>query len=313
MFLLLAISCMDREIVDSGDDTPRLEVPAAGEGFQLEFHSTVEPYTESWDCAVYEIPIDEVHNVNSVQYLNNEGTHHVTLSSLGFNSAGELDPGMYDCNDLYTQGTVMESAAMIWGNQGEGEGVMQLPEGVAAQLPPNMTLIHELHYVNTTDETIELYSYVNALTIRDSEVVNGIWGGSIRDEHLNLPAEGLHSEWSRCEFNRDVEVIFLASHTHELGVKFEVRRWNGTEVSDVFYENTDWHDPKIVQYDPPMVIPQGEGYEFTCTWDNTRGEELHYGLTSLDEMCNLAVVHTPFDMDALCEVVETSDGVLYKP
>jgi hypothetical protein len=40
---------------------------------------------------------------------------------------------------------------------------------------------------------------------------------------------------------------------------------------------------------------------------------VNYGLTSTDEMCNLAIVHTPFNMSALCEVVETSDGVLWSP
>lgn len=313
MFLLLALSCTDREPADSGNDGPALEPPPPGQGFQLEFHSSVEPYSESWDCAVYDIPIEELQNVNSVEYLNNPGTHHVTLSTLGFNSGGALEPGMYDCTELYTQGDVMETAIMVWGNQGEGEGTMTLPEGIVAPLPPNMTLIHELHYVNTTAEPVDLYSYVNAWTIPEGQVDAGIWGGSVRDEHINIPASGEHSEWSRCVFNRDVEVLFLASHTHELGVNFEIRPFDGTEVGDVFYANDDWHDPKIVQYDPPMTIPEGEGFEFTCTWDNTRGEEINYGLTSLDEMCNMAVVFTPMDMDGLCQVVETSDGVLYEP
>lgn len=312
MFLLSLLSCLDKEGSDSGA-VIGLEPPPSGQGFQLAMTSQVEPYTEAWDCAVYEIPIDEVKNVNSVVYLNNEGSHHVTLSTLGFNSAGALEPGLYDCNELYTQGTIMETATMIWGSQGEGSGTMQLPEGVVAQLPPNMTLIHELHYVNSGAEAVDLYSYVNAMTIPDSQVIDGIWGGSVRDENINLPAAGEHSEWSRCVFNRDVEVIFLASHTHELGVKFEIRPFDGAEVGELFYENDDWHDPKIVQYDPPLVVPQGQGFEFTCTWDNTRGEAIQYGLTSQDEMCNLAVVHTPFDMGALCEVVETSDGVLYTP
>ena len=93
MFLLFALSCTDREPVDSGHDGPSLEPPPPGQGFQLEFHSSVEPYSESWDCAVYDIPIEDLQNVNSVEYLNNPGTHHVTLSTLGFNSGGALEPG----------------------------------------------------------------------------------------------------------------------------------------------------------------------------------------------------------------------------
>ncbi len=93
MTLLLLAACLDKESKDSAP-VVGLEPPPAGQGFQLAMTSHVEPYTEAWDCAVYEIPIDEVENVNSVVYLNNEGSHHVTLSTLGFNSAGALEPGL---------------------------------------------------------------------------------------------------------------------------------------------------------------------------------------------------------------------------
>jgi len=110
-----------------------------------------------------------------------------------------------------------------------------------------------------------------------------------------------------------VEVLFLASHTHELGIEFTVAPFDGTTTGDIFYTNDDWHDPKIIQYDPPLVIPAGQGFEYACTWRNDRDEDVSYGLESTDEMCNLAIVHTPMDLNALCEVVETSDGVLWAP
>ncbi len=71
--------------------------------------------------------------------------------------------------------------------------------------------------------------------------------------------------------------------------------------------------PKITQYDPPMVVPAGTGFEYSRTWNNWRDEPVSYVLTSEDEMCNLAIVHTPSNRSARCEVVETSDGVLWSP
>lgn len=310
--LLTAMSCTSPQ--DSAEPLPTLAPPAPGEGFQVSLTTHAEPYSEIWDCAVFDIPTDELAPVNWVKYLQNDGLHHVTLSTLGFNTAGTMEPGMYDCNDLYADPVFMEDAVMIFGNQGEGEGEMHLPEGVAAQLPPTLALVYEVHYVNASPDPVDVYSYLNAYTIPDSEVESGIWGGSVRDEHINLPGNAVgYSEWSRCVMNTDVEVLFLASHTHELGVKFEIAHWDGETVGETFYSNDDWHDPKIVQYEPPMVLPQGQGFQFTCTWDNPNPDPVTYGLTSTDEMCNLAIVHTPFDMNALCEVVETSDGVLYTP
>jgi hypothetical protein len=104
----------------------------------------------------------------------------------------------------------------------------------------------------------------------------------------------------------------VASHTHALGRKFTVAQFDGQAAGEVFYSNSDWHTPKIVQYDPPMIVPKGSGFEWTCTWKNPNDKVVNYGLDASDEMCNLAIVHTPFSTSAKCEVVETSDGVLWE-
>jgi hypothetical protein len=310
--LLLMLACTG-EVLDSAPEAPLLEPPDPSEGFQLSMTATAEPYSEVWACEVYPIPAEELSNVNWIEFAQNPGTHHMTLSAPSLYEQGTIEYGRHDCEELYRNSDLMGDATMFYGNQGTAEGEMHLPEGVAAQLPPNIDVLHEVHYVNPTDETVELYSLVNAYTIPSSEVTSGIWGGSVRDENIFIPPASTHTEWSRCVMNRDVEVLFLASHTHELGVNFEIRRFDGVDVGEVFYTNDDWHDPKIVQYEEPLVVPEGEGFEWACTWDNPSGDEITYGLTAADEMCNLAIVHTPFDLSALCEVVETSDGVLYVP
>jgi len=291
------------------EPTPTLEPPAPGDGFQMAMSTTVEPGSEAWICSVYPIPITETAPVHSVEFIQNEGMHHMTLSTTGVNGP-EIEYGLHDCNVLYEQ--MMDSFTMIFGSQSTDYGDMILPDGIAASLPPDIDIVHEVHFINTTDEPIELYSVVNAYTIPEDEVVAGIWGGQVRDETIHIPANSQHTEWTRCLMNREVDVLFLASHTHDLGVEFTIAPYDGTTVGDVFYRNTDLHDPMIVQYDPPMPLPVGQGFEYTCTWDNPRDEPIEYGTSTLDEMCNLALVHTPMDILAKCEVVETSDGVLWE-
>ena len=316
IFALQACTPESVEPTDSGGDGgsvvgPTLEPPPEDEGFQVSMTTVAPPYTEVWVCEVYPIPIDETANVNWVQYEQNAGTHHMTLSTPGLIDI-DLPAGTYDCDQLY-QDVLMENQIMFFGTQGEPEGELHLPQGVAAQMPPELTIVHEIHFVNTTDQEIELYSRVNGWTIDSDEVVDGIWGGSVRDENINVPAGTRTTEWSRCVMNTDVEVQFLASHMHELGVEFTIAPFDGKTTGDVFFTNDDWHDPLITQYDPPRVVPAGQGFEWSCTWENDREQEAAYGLTAQDEMCNLALVHTPFDVTAQCEVVETSDGVLWEP
>ncbi|HIA04718.1 MAG TPA: hypothetical protein EYN66_22965 [Myxococcales bacterium] len=315
MTALTLLSCTESESTNqvSGDEFVPIEAPPKGQGFQLSMEYEVPPYTEAWICDVYPMPNTEFANVNLVKVQQTPGTHHTTLSTLGLTGGSGLEYGRFDCADVYGDSSLMQDQIMFYGNQGDAEHEMQLPKGIAATLPPALDVIHEMHFVNVTDKPVKLYSYINAWTIPGDEVISGIWGGSVRDEHINIPAKSEHSEWSRCVMNEDVEILFVASHTHALGTKFEVALFDGETTGDVFYTNTDWQTPRIIQYEEPIVVPKGQGFEWRCTWKNPRDEIINYGLNSTDEMCNLAIVHTPFSISARCEVVETSDGVLWTP
>jgi hypothetical protein len=310
---LALVACSDDSDPAPTADPTALEPPPEGQGFQVSIEAEVPPFSELWLCDVYRMPYEGGVNVNRVEVKQTEGTHHLTLSTLGLGGDQAIAHGRYDCNELYGDSSLMENQVMFFGNQGSAHDELMLPPGIAAQLPPDLDVIHEIHFVNTSAEPLKIFSRVNAWTVPDSEVESGIWGGSVRDEHINIPAMTEHSEWSRCVFNEPVEILFLASHTHGLGKEFSIRPFNGETVGDVIYTNTDWHVPLITQYDPPIVVPAGEGFEWTCKWDNPNPEEVHYGMRAVDEMCNLAVVHTPFSVTARCEVVETSDGVLWDP
>lgn len=314
--LFLLLSLLPSLACEGGDDEaplwpePTLEPPAPGEGFQMALDYTVEPGQEVWICNVFAIPVDSPAPVYSVEFEQTPGMHHMTISSTGLNPP-PVDYGLRDCGPLYDE--LMDNVVAVFGSQGAAHDVMNLPPGVAATLPSNLDIIHEMHFVNVTDEPVTIFSRVNAYTMDAADVDQGIWGGQVRDEHINIPAASSHTEWSRCVFNRDVEVLFLASHTHGLGEEFTVAPFDGTTVGEVFYVNDDLHDPKIVQYIEPRVVLAGEGFEWTCTWSNPGDLPVEYGTTSQDEMCNLAIVHTPFDPSAQCEVVSTSDGVLWAP
>ena len=330
--LILAFGCTAKDDpIESRDEEatpeerPVLTPPEEGEGFQMAMYGTAPPLSEVWLCEVYPLPIEAsgLTAVQSVEYNQNEGMHHFTLSALGFSLSGTetenpIAHGSYDCEDLYSDSTVMEEAIMVFGGQGDAFGEMAFPEGTVANVPATIDVLHELHYVNPTEETVDVYSEVNAYIIDQSEVEKSMWGGSVRDENINIPvADETYEEWSRCEFNEDVEVLVLAGHQHELGTRFDIAPYDGEsgEVGDVFFSNDDWHTPMITQYDPPMMVPAGHGFEWTCAWKNTTGEPVNYGNKSTDEMCNMAVVFRPVDgmlsLTAACEVVETSDGVIW--
>lgn len=308
--LVVLMACSgDDDKTPATDALPTLAPPPEGEGFQMSMTGMAPAYSEVWLCNVYNLDTNEVAPVHQVEYLQNPGLHHMTLSTTAL-AGTVLENGTYDCADLYSDTEFMQDAVMMFGSQGNAEGTLTLPEGVAVSLPAGLQVVHEVHYVNTTDTDEEVYSYVNGWTIPPDEVVDGVWGGSVRDENIEIPPNSTHTEWSRCVMNADVQVQFLASHTHALASNFTIAPFDGQTTGDVIFSNDDWHDPKITQYTTPIQVPAGQGFEFSCTWNNTSSGTIRYGVNADDEMCNMAIVFTPFNMNAACEVVETSDGVL---
>jgi hypothetical protein len=328
MIALALVGCSEKSS-DSGavasEGRPVLEAPSSLDGFQLSMYGTAPPFSEVWLCSVYPLPVEAAGftAVQSVEYNQNEGTHHFTLSALGFSLSGTetespIEHGTYDCNELYSDSALMEEAVMVFGGQGEPQGEMVFPEGTVANVPATIDVLHEVHFVNPTPDEVEIYSEVNAYTVPQTAVEKSIWGGSVRDENIEIPPNSVHTEWSRCVFNEDVEVLLLAGHQHELGTRFDIANYNGEtgEVGEVFFSNDDWHTPNITQYSTPLAMNAGQGFEWTCEWNNTTDETVVYGNDSTDEMCNMAVVFRPVEgmisMTAACEVVEASDGVLWE-
>lgn len=313
--IVLTFSCKDQS-TDSAVPAagPTLVPPDPDDGFQFAFSTTVEPYSEAWVCGVYPAPYEALSPVNWVEYEVTPGLHHTTIATPSlFGSV--LEAGSYDCKELIdvTMGEDSDYIMAFGLGAGEPTGEIRLPDGVAANLPAGIDIIHEIHFVNPTDQPIEAYSYINAYTLPFDEVEEGIWGGQIRDETISIPPQSEATEWSRCIMNEDVDIHFLASHTHELGTNFTIRTFDGKDVGDVIFSNDDWHDPKITQYDPPLVVPAGTGLEWSCDFYNPTDAEVTYGDGASFEMCNMTLVHTPQSLTAWCDVVETSDGVLWKP
>jgi hypothetical protein len=120
-------SLAQEEMGRGSDFYQRAFASVQGEGFQLSMNTVVDPYAEAWICSVYPIPIDEPADVNSIEFIQTEGLHHMTLSTPSlFDSP--LPHGMYNCEDLYTE--MLADQVTFYGNQGFAEGTMFLPEGV---------------------------------------------------------------------------------------------------------------------------------------------------------------------------------------
>lgn len=289
-----------------------LAAPSPDEGFQVSIHATAAPGTEIWKCEILPalpvLPSDPdalFHFVNSVQSRQNSNVHHADLMTL-FYTGLAIQPGQYDCADLYAEHTeLMEEGVIVYGAQ-LPDARLDLPEGVAASVPITGGYMLEVHYVNASTEPVDVATYINAYTMPAAEVVDTIAGDANRDFDIVIPPGAVdHVEWTRCVFTDDVDLLFLSSHTHALAKHFELRTFDGTHVADIVYANDDWHSPQILALDPPVHIAAGTGFEYSCVYDNPSDVEVNWGFLAEDEMCQFAYVFVG-DSSIKCETVATS-------
>ncbi len=304
----LAQGCLSEAV----PKTVLLAAPPAGAGFQVSIQAHAPARSEIWRCEVfYGVDVGDdrlVANVNRVVTQQSPNVHHADLMTF-FYTGLTLKAGQYDCTALYAENPeLMEQGLFIFGSQEEHTEVT-LPPGTVAQVPTSIGYMYEVHYVNTTDNDVEVESYLNGYVIADSAVTNTIYGGVNRDRELNIPP-GTHSEWTRCVFSAAVDVLFISSHTHQLGASVDIKRFDGTDTLETLYQNDDWHRPLIAEQKPPLHFEAGEGVEYACHFNNITDSDVHWGLTAADEMCQIGYAFTPGDRSIQCTTVETSDGVL---
>lgn len=293
---------------DSGPQPDDLPPPAEGEGFQMGIDTVAGPGDEIWACYVADLPGDGLTAVNRVESIQTQGVHHMDVMALGLLNL-PIEPGMHDCATLYdTYAAMMEDGIFLFASQNESES-LQLPENVAAVVPGDLRVMVEMHYVNPTPYEVDVWSRINAYTMPLDEVEDQIWGSAVRDSDIAVPPQtDDHVEWTRCVMNRDVDLLMLSSHTHELATRVDVFAFDGAERGAMLYQNLDWHAPPLLQFPEPLHVPAGTGFEFQCHYRNDGDREVNWGFGADDEMCQIAIVHTPFDVFAACEAVETGAG-----
>ena len=295
---------------DDGPAAPPtpLPPPPAGQGFQIGIDTVAPAHSEIWKCRIMKWPLRDYSDIHSVEHLQSSAMHHMDVMVILYSGLDKPE-GEYDCKPLYEQYPKLMEETILYGAQ-SSHARIDLPPGVAAEVPPGLTIMYEVHYVNATNQDQKVFSRVNGWTMPAQNVTSTIWGGVVRDRNLNIPPQQDHTEWSRCTFDQDVDLLFISSHTHRLGRDVKIFKFDGQATGDQIFENDDWQSPTLTAMQPSLHIPAGQGLEFRCHYYNDEDSEVHWGFLASDEMCNMALVYTPGTTGAHCSVVQTSDGVI---
>lgn len=256
-------------------------------GVQLKSSAmTLAAGAEKYSCWSYTLPEgDPIDLVGIVNQTPSAGVHHFAVFT---NSAKETDPGPWDC----------ETMGISWGlvsGGGIGTPPVDFPAGTAMHIAGGTHLILQLHLLNASNDPIQLEeARVNLVGTKQTsglQPVGLLIAGTL---DITIPAHASNVDVTGgCTFDEKDQTIFAVfPHMHKLGrhIKGEVIQ-SGGKVETISDEVWDFKDQGLYKVSGTATV--GDQFKVTCTFDNPGASDVHFGLSTKDEMCLNVFYHYP--------------------
>ncbi len=270
----------------AGGDSSTGGAPPVGESITLTLEPfDVEPGTERQVCKYFNLPADVPFDAVRFHSEMAGTSHHLNVYKLLSDPSAPVsaaDAEVHDCSPGSEQ--LSGDAAYIFGSA-TPERTVDMPAGVAFHLVPQQRIILEQHVINSTSEVIQGgVSFEMSKPLSEASIehhADVIW---FANWTFLIPPNQETTATNHCIVPYDVKVFGLMSHTHALGSHFSIEQWSegGTEH---LYDSEDWAHPLYQEHEPTLLVPAGDGFEWSCTWNNTTGSTVFPGKNSTDEMC----------------------------
>ena len=294
---LAALGCSSS---DSGAASPAATGSSADQLTWTSPSFTVAP-GDSFTCFYTDVVTDKELAVLTATGTQGAGGHHISVYYVD----NQRPVGSEDCSgtpDMLDWHFVVAS-----GGEGAGAGVIQLPAGLAMQIPAGKQLLVQSHYINTTGapETVQDGFTINLTD--PAKVENYAADFVIDDESFEVPAHGSMQAVSECQAPQDLQLVLLLGHMHQAGKHFKLEQLDGDGGAKTLYEQ-DWavsyvSHPPVTHWtvEQPYVVKAGTRFRQTCEWDNAGANPIIFP----SEMCISFGYYFPGTSRIECEKVTT--------
>lgn len=246
------------------------------------------PGQEGYVCVRYTLEEDLL--VGAFEAINPVGTHHTLLTV-----------GEPDAEDGVTECTAAENKLRSLYGSGVGTNPMLFPEGVAIRIEAGQQLLLNLHLFNTTTEEMTGTSGTRFRPLPEEELVHeaeGLLAGTVA---LDIPPQEETHHSGRCQFEQETTVFAVSPHMHQLGIHAKVVAESAGLGDVVLHDGPYSFDEQLYYMIDPIQLAPGDGIRIECTHLNTTDRTVHFGDSSLDEMCLTGVYRYPkYDSPFFC-------------
>jgi hypothetical protein len=252
----------------------------AGEGWQrlIETGWQLSARSEGYRCVYKTVPRDVY--IVALSPLTPAGTHHTTLEI----HEGGGEDGVHWCAGPSA------GARRIQGS-GVGTKTVELPPGVAMKIAAGEQIVMNLHLFNVADTVLTGTSgmWVKTVPAQTVNIAEVVLAGPVS---LNIP-QGRSTQSGRCTFQQPATIYSLAPHMHQLGVHMRVTAHSAVRGEQVIYDAAYDFTHQLVYPIELLELAAGDWLSVECTYDNTTGETVLWGDSTLSEMCFVSVGRFP--------------------
>jgi hypothetical protein len=264
--------------------TPSMPAPAAGMKVSI-IVPKVAAGQEGTKCIQIKLPNAAPASVVQLHNKLSPASHHFIITALSDPAATEKP--IEDCRPF--RGALAGAPLAI---SQKHDDLVSLPEGVGYRLNAQQVMHLELHYLNTSDQTLDVTG--------EAELVTAPPGAALQDgsvllvgtTDINVPAHAMQKSAQKFmalpQGMDGVKFFAITGHTHRLGTNVTVSSASGPNapLAPLYApDHFDWEAPEMKQLTPHVSIPSGGGFMLQCSWNNTSDSPVSFGESATAEMC----------------------------
>jgi hypothetical protein len=176
----------------------------------------------------------------------------------------------------------------------------ELPPGIGYALAPHQMIHLELHYINSTNEPVNISARTQLFPLKEGELQHKASLMVVGNLSISIPPNSdyqLPTTFAQIpDSHSDVKIYAMTGHTHRYGTDVHVSTVDsptGTPTPRYDLDQFVWDAPEVVTFSPALQIAPGGGFSYTCRWHNPTNETLLFGESANQEMCFFWVYYYP--------------------
>ena len=294
--LLLVVGCTDNK-GDGFTYVAGFDPPPVADGFTRYVTAPIEDVQPGADdnyCQWVADPSDVDRQVVDFQKYQSAAGHHLVLYA-----TSKIEPiGTTEICSVQD----MLSVNFLGGGEGSVTSAIQLPGGYAFDLPANMALMVNDHYLNATDETLTVQSVADVKFGDPNDLQKPVGFVAVDYEQFDVPANSSATSDAYCTATTTLSFFMWGNHMHQYGASETSEIIHPDKTTTMLESSPQW-SPELMYNTPwitwdvtaPYVVNPGDVFHLTCSWNNTTSNDVMFPT----EMC----VGTGFVLEAMPQSV----------